>query len=281
MGLGVTRIALCVEYGGDAFEGWQTQPHGRTVQDAVEAALSAVAGVPIAVVCAGRTDSGVHACAQIAHFDSPVIRPLTAWVRGVNSHLPPSVAVRWAVPVEDAFHARFSAMARHYRYVLFNAPVRPAILAGRVGWFHQPLDGEAMSAAARSLLGEHDFSTFRAAACQAKTPVRRMRHVRVESAGAYWLFDFCADAFLHHMIRNLVGALVYVGKGRHSVQWLGEVLAARNRALAAPTFEAAGLYLSGVEYGAQWSLPQGGRIICPPRLPLVQTCPEPESRSVD
>ncbi len=277
----MTRIALCVEYGGDAFEGWQTQPHGRTVQNTLEAALSAVAGQPVAVVCAGRTDSGVHATTQIVHFDSRVSRPLTAWVRGVNSHLPAPVAVRWAMPVEDAFHARFSATARHYRYVLFNAPVRPAILAGRVGWFHQPLDGEAMAAAARSLVGEHDFSAFRAAACQAKSPVRRMRHVRVEAAGQYWLFDFCADAFLHHMIRNLVGALVYVGKGRYPVPWLADVLKARNRALAAPTFDAAGLYLCGVEYGAQWSLPQGGRIICPPQLPLVPTCPEPESRSVD
>ena len=277
----MTRIALCVEYGGDAFEGWQTQPHGRTVQDVVEGALCAVAGAPVTIVCAGRTDSGVHASAQIVHFDSPVARPLTAWVRGVNSHLPASVAVRWAVPVDEAFHARFSASARHYRYVLFNAPVRPAILAGRVGWFHQPLNGEAMTAAASLLVGEHDFSAFRAAACQAKSPVRRMRHVRVAAAGPYWLFDFCADAFLHHMIRNLVGALVYVGKGRHSVAWLGDVLAAQNRAFAAPTFEAAGLYLCGVEYGARWSLPNGGRIICPPQLPLVPTCLEPESRSVD
>ncbi len=277
----MTRIALGVEYAGDAFEGWQTQPHRRTVQDTLEAALGAVAGEAVAVVCAGRTDSGVHASAQIVHFDSPVTRPLTAWVRGVNSHLPASVAVRWAVPVDASFHARFSATARHYRYVLFNAPVRPAILARRVGRFHQPLDGGAMASAARSVVGEHDFSAFRAAACQAKSPVRRMRDVRVHAAGDYWLFDFCADAFLHHMIRNLVGALVYVGKGRYPAAWLGGVLAARERALAAPTFAADGLYLCGVEYGAQWSLPQGGRIICPPQLPLFPTCAEPASRSVD
>ncbi|MCB1937773.1 MAG: tRNA pseudouridine(38-40) synthase TruA [Rhodocyclaceae bacterium] len=277
----MTRIALGIEYAGDAYEGWQTQPHGRTVQDTVCAALGEVAGAPVAVVCAGRTDTGVHATAQVVHFDSPVARPLTAWVRGTNSHLPAHVAVRWAAVVDDRFHARFSATARHYRYVLLSAPVRPALLAGRVGWFHQPLDEAAVRAAAAMLVGEHDFSAFRAAACQARSPVRRMRHVRVSRAGAYWLFDFCADAFLHHMIRNLVGALVYVGKGRYPPAWLGEVLAARDRAKAAPTFAPDGLYLCGVEYPAQWPLPQGGRIICPPQLPLILPCDAPESRSVD
>ncbi|MCB1959147.1 MAG: tRNA pseudouridine(38-40) synthase TruA [Rhodocyclaceae bacterium] len=277
----MTRIALGVEYAGDAFEGWQTQPHGRTVQDTLSTALGAVAGQPVSIVCAGRTDTGVHATTQVAHFDSPVDRPLTAWVRGSNSHLPASVAVRWAVAVDEDFHARFSATARHYRYILFNAPVRPALLAGRVGWFHLPLDEAAMREAAALLVGEHDFSAFRAAACQAKSPVRRMRHVTVTRAGSYVLFDFCADAFLHHMIRNLVGALVYVGKGRHSPGWIGELLAARDRAAAAPTFAPDGLYLCGVEYPARWSLPQGGRIICPPQLPLTASCDAPESRFAD
>ncbi len=277
----MSRIALGIEYAGDAFEGWQTQPHGRTVQDAVTRALGTIAGEPVSVVCAGRTDTGVHATTQIAHFDPPVSRPLSAWVRGTNSHLPSSVAVRWACPVDDSFHARFSATARHYRYVLFNAPVRPALLAGRVGWFHLPLDGARMIEAAQSLVGTHDFSAFRAAACQAKSPVRSVRHARVSRQGDFWLFDFCADAFLHHMIRNLVGALVYVGKGKHPPAWVAELLAHKDRSKAAPTFAPDGLYLCGVEYPARWSLPQGGRIICPPQLPTVSPCNEPESKSVD
>lgn len=278
----MTRIVLAIEYAGDVFEGWQTQPHGRTVQDAVTQALSAVAGQSVTVVCAGRTDTGVHATTQIVHFDAPVERPLSAWVRGTNSHLPPSVAVRWAQEVDERFHARFSATARHYRYVLFNAPVRPALLAGRVGWFHLPLDGAAMARAARTIEGRHDFSAFRAAACQAKSPVRTVRHARVTAQGAYWVFDFCADAFLHHMIRNLVGALVYVGKGKHPPQWMAELLGHQDRSRAAPTFAPDGLYLCGVEYPDQWSLPQGGRIICPPELPMVDAaCLAPESRSVD
>jgi tRNA pseudouridine38-40 synthase len=276
----MSRIALGIEYAGDSFEGWQTQPHGRTVQDAVSAALGQVAGAPVSLVCAGRTDTGVHATAQVAHFDPPATRPLSAWVRGTNSHLPPGVAVRWAREVDERFHARFSATARHYRYVLFNSPVRPALLSARAGWFHLPLDGAAMAAAAAHLVGTHDFSAFRAAACQAKSPVRSVRHARISAEGDYWLFDFCADAFLHHMIRNLVGALVYVGKGKHPPDWMAQLLAAKDRTRAAPTFAPDGLYLCGVEYPPDWPLPQGGRIICPPQLPMVPSCDEPESRSV-
>lgn len=263
------RIALGIEYDGSAFEGWQTQPHGRTVQDALEAALAEVAGAPVATVCAGRTDTGVHATAQVLHFDAPAARPLSAWVRGVNTHLPRAAAVRWAVEAEADFHARFSAQARRYRYVLLNQPTRPAVLAGKVGWFHAPLDEGGMSAAAAALVGEHDFSAFRAAACQAHSPVRRLSEARVRRLGAYLLFDFCANGFLHHMVRNLVGALVYVGKGRHPPDWLAEVLAGRERSRAAPTFAPDGLYLCGVEYGRQWSLPDGGRIIAPPPIPFV------------
>lgn len=264
-GKGLTmRMALGVEYAGNAFEGWQTQPHGRTVQDALEAALAAIAGVRVATVCAGRTDTGVHASCQVVHFEAPVSRPLTAWVRGVNSHLPSGVVVRWAVPVADDFHARFSARARRYRYLLHNAPVRPALLAGRVGWYHVPLDAAAMQQAAGVLLGEHDFSSFRAAECQARTPVREMYQAEVRRCGEFVLFDFHANAFLQHMIRNLVGALVAVGKGAHAPDWLAEVLMARDRRVAAPTFAPDGLYLCGVDYPADCGLPQGGQLFVPP-----------------
>lgn len=265
----MSRIALGLEYDGSCFEGWQTQPHGRTVQDALERALARIAGARVATVCAGRTDTGVHATAQVAHFDPPEARSLSAWVRGVNSHLPPSVTVRWACPVADDFHARFAAQARQYRYVLHNSPTRPALLAGKVGWFHAPLAVEAMAAAAAVLVGRHDFSAFRAAACQAHSPVRDLSLARVSRLGDYVIFDFRANGFLHHMVRNLVGALVYVGKGRHPPGWPGEVLAGRDRSRAAPTFSPDGLYLCGVDYGPDWSLPDGGRIIRLPPIPFV------------
>mgnify|MGYP001355357587 CR=1 FL=1 len=263
------RVALGVEYDGSAFEGWQTQPHGRTVQDVLEAAMAQVAGARVATVCAGRTDAGVHATAQVVHFDVPAPRPLTAWVRGVNTHLPPAAVVRWAVEVEEGFHARFAAQARRYRYVLLNQATRPALLAGKVGWFHLPLDEAAMATAALKLVGTHDFSAFRAAECQAHSPVRELREARVQRLGSYLVFDLCANGFLHHMVRNLVGALVFVGKGRRPADWMAEVLAGRDRSRAAPTFPPDGLYLCGVEYGPGWSLPDGGRIIALPPIPFV------------
>ena len=262
------RVALGIEYAGDAFEGWQTQSHGRTVQDALEAALMQIAQVPVKLMCAGRTDTGVHATAQVAHFDTTVRRPLEAWVRGVNSHLPASVGVLWAVEVDEDFHARFSAESRRYRYVLLNRKIRPGLLRGRVGWTFGPLDVDAMTEAALCLVGEHDFTSFRAAECQAKSPVRQVHSVSVARQGDYVLFDFHANAFLHHMIRNLVGSLVFVGKGRRPVEWMAELLAARNRTLAAPTFAPDGLYLCGVEYPQRWPLPGGGRIIAAPQLLL-------------
>ncbi|HNH16682.1 tRNA pseudouridine(38-40) synthase TruA [Zoogloea sp.] len=262
------RIALGVEYAGDAFEGWQTQPHGRTVQDVLEAAVCVIAQAPIHLVCAGRTDTGVHATTQVAHFDTAAVRPPEAWVRGVNSHLPRGVSVLWSQTVAADFHARFSAESRHYRYLLLNRRVRPALLAGRVGWLHDGLDVEAMTAAADCLVGEHDFTSFRAAECQAKSPVRTVYRVAVGRVGDLVVFDFHANAFLHHMIRNLVGALVMVGRGRKPVAWMADVLAARNRSVAAPTFAPDGLYLCGVEYPPRWPLPGGGRIIVPPQLPL-------------
>lgn len=269
------RIALGIEYHGAAYHGWQSQPHGNTVQDHLEAALSKVAAVPVSVICAGRTDTGVHALAQVVHCDTESSRPENAWVRGANSHLPETIAVRWARVVAGEFHARFSAFARCYRYVLHNAPVRPALDAGRVGWFHAPLSLEAMQAGARFLEGEQDFSSFRAAECQAKSAVKTLHEARVRRNGDYLVFDFRANAFLHHMVRNMVGALVFVGKGKHPPEWIGELLAAKNRTRAAPTFPAAGLYLVGVEYEPHWQLPGDGRIIAPFLPPAPWACTAP------
>lgn len=249
------RVALGVEYDGSAFRGWQIQPGGGTVQDALQTALSQIAGVPMDVVCAGRTDAGVHATGQVVHFDTLVERPLSAWVRGVNTFLPSSVAVRWAQPVNDDFHARFSACGRCYRYLLINRPQRPGVWHGRAGWYHHPLDVERMQQAAAVLLGEHDFSAFRAADCQAKSPLKLMRRAGVRRQGDLVIFDFEAGAFLHHMVRNLVGSLVYIGQGKHPPAWMAQLLAGADRRLAAPTFPADGLYLVGVNYESRWGLP--------------------------
>ncbi|MBL8448117.1 MAG: tRNA pseudouridine(38-40) synthase TruA [Zoogloeaceae bacterium] len=265
----MSRVALCLEYDGSAFEGWQTQPHRRTVQDTLEGALSRLAGHRVQTVSAGRTDSGVHGMAQIVHFDTEARRPLTAWVRGVNSCLPKSVAVRWAVEVPADFHARFSALTRSYRYVLLNQPTRPAIFSGRVGWFHVPLDVTKMGVAAALLVGEQDFSAFRSAECQARSPVRTLRRAQIRRHGDYVVFDFQANGFLHHMVRNLVGALLFVGKGKTSPGWVTEVLASRDRTRAAPTFQPDGLYLCGVDYAPHWLLPEGGRIIALPPIPGI------------
>ncbi|MDD5298495.1 MAG: tRNA pseudouridine(38-40) synthase TruA [Rhodocyclaceae bacterium] len=255
------RIALGIEYDGTCFSGWQSQPSGNTVQDALERALARIAGEPLKVVCAGRTDAGVHGIGQVAHFDTEVLRPITAWVRGVNTHLPPSVAVTWAEPVPDEFHARFSARSRSYRYLLLNHPVRPGLMQGKVGWFHAPLDLPAMREAAGLLLGTHDFSSFRAAECQAKTPVKTLHQADIRREGTLVSFDFRADAFLHHMVRNLVGSLLFVGKGVRPPNWMAEVLACRDRTQAAPTFAPGGLYFMGVEYEEKWRLPGIGRMM--------------------
>jgi tRNA pseudouridine38-40 synthase len=249
------RIALALEYDGSRFLGWQTQPGGGTVQDTLQAALGTIAGEAIEVTCAGRTDRGVHALEQVVHFDVSVQRPESAWVRGANALLPDSVAVQWAREVPADFHARYAARARTYRYVLINRAVRPALAVGHAGWFHQPLDVPAMRAAARYLLGEHDFTAFRSAECQAKTPMRTLLALQVEPSGERIDFVLRANAFLHHMVRNIVGALVYVGKGKHPPAWVGELLESRDRTRAAPTFAAAGLYLERVEYEARWNLP--------------------------
>ena len=249
------RIALGVEYDGSAFRGWQSQPEGGTVQDALQTALKRIASETVKVVCAGRTDVGVHATGQVVHFDTALARPLTAWVRGVNTFLPPQVAVRWAHCVPDGFHARFSARGRAYRYFLLNRPQRPGLENGRVGWHHCYLDAARMQIAARYLLGEHDFSAFRAAGCQAKTPVKSMYRADVRRDGDLLVFDFKASAFLHRMVRNLVGALVYVGLGKQPEDWVARLLEMRDRRLAAPTFSAGGLYLIGIDYEDRWGLP--------------------------
>lgn len=264
------RVALGVSYNGQSWRGWQSQPSGQTVQDRLEAALHQFATVPVSTVCAGRTDAGVHALMQVVHFDTAIERPETSWVRGTNRFLPPDIAVQWARRVPDAFHARACATARRYAYLLLQSPVRPSIEAGRVGWVFQALDGAAMREAARHLLGTHDFSSFRAAECQAKSPVKTLARIDIAQRGTpqapapgergcasgYWRFDFEGDAFLHHMVRNIMGCLVAVGQGARAPGWMGEVLAARSRQAAAPTFAAAGLYFLGPRYGPEWGLPQ-------------------------
>jgi tRNA pseudouridine38-40 synthase len=250
------RIALGVEYNGADFNGWQSQPDGRTVQDNIQKAISQIACEPISIIAAGRTDTGVHALEQVIHFDTSTERPLNAWVRGVNALLPPSIAMLWAHPVADEFHARFSAQARSYQYVLINRPSRCAVHHDRVGWFHAPLDINAMREAAGLLLGTHDFSSFRAAECQAKSAVKDLAILDIQQQGDTFIFNLTANAFLHHMVRNIIGSLVYVGKGKHAPVWMKEVLDSRQRSFAAPTFAPDGLYLRRIHYDAKWKLPQ-------------------------
>ncbi len=251
----VTRVALGVGYRGQAYQGWQSQRGGRTVQDRLERALSSFADHPIRTLCAGRTDAGVHAINQVVHFDTDAERAPVSWVRGVNRYLPDDIAVQWCVPVGDDFHARKLARGRRYRYIVLESPVRPALESGLAGWVFRSLDGVAMQDAAALLLGEHDFSAFRSAECQAASPVKTLRSVAISRHGAYWRFDFDANAFLHHMVRNIMGCLVAVGSSRRTTAWLAEVLATRRRELAAPTFAAAGLYFVGPYYDAQWAIP--------------------------
>lgn len=257
----MTRIVLGVQYIGTGWNGYQKQPERNTVQDRLEMALEKFACTPLATTCAGRTDTGVHAIEQVVHFDTDLVRPTQAWVRGVNTFLPDSIVVRWAkeVPLgEDGleFHARFSARSRTYHYVLYNHPTPSALLSNRAGWMFRPLDVERMIDAARHLIGTHDFSAFRASSCQAKTPVKDMHEVRIERHGDIIVFTLRASAFLHHMVRNIVGSLVYVGLGRQEPDWMHEVLESRSRDVAAPTFMPDGLYFAKIEYDPCWKLPQ-------------------------
>jgi len=249
------RVALGIAYRGSAYSGWQSQPGGRTVQDHVDAAISAFAAAPLKSICAGRTDAGVHALNQVVHFDTEAERALDGWVRGTNRYLPGDIAVQWSRFVPASFHSRATAIGRRYHYLLLESPVRPALESGLAGWTFRPLDGEAMRRAGQALVGAHDFSAFRSAECQALSPVKTMREVAIERHGAYWRFAFDADAFLHHMIRNIVGCLVTVGSGVRPVDWLAEVLDKRDRSLAAATFAPDGLYFVGPYYDAVHGIP--------------------------
>jgi tRNA pseudouridine38-40 synthase len=253
------RIALGLSYSGSRYEGWQSQLSGNTVQDQLEKALGKFAAQPVRTLCAGRTDAGVHALMQVVHFDTALQRELPSWVRGTNTFLPQDIAVQWAHAVPDAFHCRGSAIARRYAYVVLESPVRPSVEAGRVGWVYRPLNGAAMQQALTHLIGEHDFSSFRASQCQAKSPVKTIRRIEIsQRAGAgssYWRFEFEANAFLHHMIRNIMGCLMAIGQGSHPPEWLADVVAARNRDAAAPTFSPDGLYFLGPLYEDHYGLP--------------------------
>ena len=250
------RIALGLSYNGGAYEGWQSQLSGKTVQDQLEKALGKFAAQPIRTLCAGRTDAGVHALMQVVHFDTGLARELPSWVRGTNAFLPRDIAVQWAREVPDEFHCRGSATSRRYAYVLLESPVRPSVEAGRVGWVYRPLDGSAMREAATHLLGEHDFSSFRAAQCQAKTPVKTITRIDISQRAGYWRFEVEANAFLHHMGRHIMGCLLTRGQGPQPPGWMAEVRDARRRDVAAPTFSPDGLYFLGPRYDASYGLPE-------------------------
>jgi tRNA pseudouridine38-40 synthase len=250
------RVVLGVSYRGHAYQGWQSQPDGNTVQDKLEAALARFADCPLRTMCAGRTDTGVHALNQVVHLDTGIARAEASWVRGTNRFLPPDIAVQWARLTDDSFHARYNALGRRYVYVLLESPVRPAVEGGLVGWCFRPLDLAMMQAGASHLLGEHDFSAFRSSECQAPSAVKTIRSIDISRRGAYWRFEFDANAFLHHMVRNVMGCLVAVGSGTRSQTWIADVLASRDRSRAAPTFPAAGLYFVGPYYDAGLAIPQ-------------------------
>ena len=253
------RIALGISYSGSGYQGWQSQLSGNTIQDKLELALSRFAAQPMRVMCAGRTDAGVHGLMQVVHFDTSLQRETASWVRGTNAFLPADIAVQCAQIVPDEFHSRGSAIARRYAYVVLESTVRPSVEAGRVGWVYRPLNGLAMRQAAQHLIGEHDFSSFRAAQCQAKSPVKTVTRIeisqRMATESKYWRFEFEANAFLHHMIRNIMGCLLAVGQDNQLPDWLVQVLAARQRAAAAPTFSPDGLYFLGPLYEPRYGLP--------------------------
>ena len=252
----MVRVVLGVSYNGQAYQGWQSQLSGQTVQDKLEKALGNFTAQRVSTLCAGRTDSGVHALMQVVHFDTERERDAHSWVRGTNANLPRDIAVQWAVLTAKDFHCRACATSRRYAYVLLESPVRPSVEVGRVGWTFRPLDLDAMRRAADILLGEHDFTSFRASACQALSPVKTMLEISLHKRGAYWRIEFEANAFLHHMIRNIMGCLVQIGQGLKPPEWMAEVLAARDRNAAAPTFSPDGLYFLGPRYDPQWGMPE-------------------------
>ncbi|SRR5690554_6758252 len=254
------RFALGVEYDGSPFSGWQRQAHAASVQAAVERALSKIADHPVQATCAGRTDAGVHATQQVVHFDTSAVRPARAWLMGGNANLPESVGFTWLREVDDSFNARFSATARAYRYVICSRPLRPALHRKRVSWTYKALDAERMHEAGQALLGEHDFTSFRAVACQAKHPIRTIERLSVRRSGDYLYLDIAANAFLHHMVRNIAGTLMTVGAGEQPVGWVREVLEARDRTVAGITAPAEGLYLVAVRYPSVYDLPEQGEL---------------------
>ena len=255
------RIAAGIEYDGHDFCGWQRISHSRTVQAELEKALSKVANHAVYSVCAGRTDSGVHAQQQIIHFDTEVVRPDHAWLLGGNSYLPKDISIRWTVAVSDEFNARFKAEARSYRYVILNSPVRPAILAGKVTWVRKPLQVSAMQQAIKYLIGKHDFSSFRASGCGAHTPVRHVMQTEVTRAGNFIYLDIKANAFLYHMVRNIAGVLIGIGQGDNSPEWVQQLLQKKDRTQGGMTAPPDGLYLVSAHYPENWKLPQPPRPI--------------------
>ena len=251
------KIALGVEYDGHGFSGWQAQKHDvLTVQETVEKALSVVANEPVRVICAGRTDTGVHAAEQVVHFETDVIRTNRSWVYGANTNLPNNVCILWAQPVNFDFHARFSARRRRYQYVIFNRNVRPTYLAHRTTWEYRPLDAERMQAGANYLVGEHDFNAYRAVSCQAKSSVREILDLKVTRRNEFVFIDIEANAFLHHMVRNIAGVLMEIGAGKCEPVWAKEILETQDRTQGGVTAHSSGLYLTGVSYDNEFDLPQ-------------------------
>jgi tRNA pseudouridine38-40 synthase len=261
--MNIKRIVLAIEYDGSPFQGWQTQPNGKTVQDSLELALLKFTNESITTVCAGRTDTGVHAIEQIVHFDTTLSRANHSWVSGLNTFLPSSISIRWVKEIIDFddsrlnnFHARFSAISRTYYYVLYNNSIRSSIYSKKVGWYYKALSIDKMKKASEYLIGEHDFTVFRAASCQAKSPVKLFYSLEIERHGEFIIFKLKASAFLHHMVRNIVGSLIFVGRGQEEPEWIEKLIQSKDRSLAAPTFMPDGLYLKEIEYDQKWNLPK-------------------------
>lgn len=255
------RIALGIEYNGHGFYGWQAQRDLKTIQGTLQNALAQVANEPIFLFCAGRTDANVHALGQVVHFDTHAKRHVDAWIWGTNSYLPSTIVVRWAKQVDYSFHARFTALSRRYRYIIFNNPIRPAMLASRATWHYYALNVESMNKAAQYLIGEHDFSSFRSSQCVSKTPNRRVIDITVQRKNDFISLEIEANAFLHHMVRNIVGVLMKIGAGDQDPLWMLDVLAAKDRRAAAATSPADGLYLTHVRYPEQYALPSSSEHI--------------------
>ena len=248
------RIAAMVEYDGSQYHGWQFQTGLRTIQQRIEEALSRVADETIQVVCAGRTDTGVHATGQIIHFDTQKQRTMRAWIHGANSYLPKDICIKWASEVPESFHARYSALSRGYRYIILNTPIRPALLRSNVTWQYHSLDYKLMHEAGQSLLGEQDFTSFRSVECQSNTPMRNIQSLKVERRNHWIIIDLSANAFLHHMVRNIAGVLMAVGSGKRPISWVAEVLAAKDRKMGAETAPPYGLFLAEVRYPDEYGI---------------------------